>query len=130
MLIFGTDDLLEEPNERDHDDSGEDAEGEGLEEGAQVQHHRQQHQGRHQARQQRPDQCTVLIIYLDFFFYVRYSRLLHLMPLRFHCVGGCWDPTQASCDYTAWAVRRSNHSAIDLIHNRLDLIHTRLDLIH
>jgi hypothetical protein len=63
MLIFDTDDLLEEPNERDHDDGGEDAEWEGLEEGPQVQHHRQQHQGRHQASQQRPDQCTVLIIY-------------------------------------------------------------------
>jgi hypothetical protein len=28
------------------------------------------------------------------YFYVRYSRLLHLPPLRFHCVGGCWDRTQ------------------------------------
>jgi hypothetical protein len=55
MVKFRTEDLLEEPDERDHDDGGEDAEGEGLEEGAQVQHHRQQHQGRHQARQQRPD---------------------------------------------------------------------------
>ncbi len=29
-------------------------------------------------------------------FYVRYSTLLHLPPLRFHCVGGCWDRL---CDY-------------------------------
>ncbi len=29
-----------------------------------------------------------------FYFYVRYSTLLHLPPLRFHCVGGCWDRTQ------------------------------------
>ncbi len=32
-------------------------------------------------------------------FYVRYSTLLHLPPLRIHCVGGCWDRTQDSCDY-------------------------------
>jgi hypothetical protein len=24
-----------------------------------------------------------------FLFYVRYSTLLHLPPVRFHCVGGC-----------------------------------------
>ncbi len=29
-----------------------------------------------------------------FSFYVLYSTLLHLLPLRFHCVGGCWDRTQ------------------------------------
>jgi hypothetical protein len=38
----------------------------------------------------------------DFFsffsFYVRYSTLLYLPPLRFHCVGGCLDRTQGSCD--------------------------------
>ncbi len=39
-------------------------------------------------------------IFLDFFFFcVRYSRQLHLPPLRFHCVGGCWDRTQGRCDY-------------------------------
>jgi hypothetical protein len=27
-------------------------------------------------------------------FYVLYSTLPHLPPLRFHCVGGCWDRTQ------------------------------------
>ncbi len=32
-------------------------------------------------------------------FYVLYSTLFHLPPLRFHCVGGCWDRTQASCDF-------------------------------
>jgi hypothetical protein len=31
-------------------------------------------------------------------FYVRYSTLLHLPPLRFHCAGGCWDRTQDCCD--------------------------------
>jgi hypothetical protein len=56
LKFFGAEDLLEEPNERDHDDGGEHTEGEGLEEGTQVQHHRQQHQGRHQARQQRPEE--------------------------------------------------------------------------
>ncbi len=44
------------------------------------------------------------------FFYVLNSTLLHLPPLRFHCVGGCCDRTQDCC-----AVRRSNHWAIDLI---------------
>jgi hypothetical protein len=36
--------------------------------------------------------------FLRTFFYVRYSTLLHLPPLRFHCVGGCWDWTQDCCD--------------------------------
>jgi hypothetical protein len=36
--------------------------------------------------------------FLDlFFFYVRYSTLLHLPPFRFHCIGGCWDRTQDCC---------------------------------
>jgi hypothetical protein len=56
--------------------------------------------------------------------HVLYSTLLHLPPLRFHCVGGCWDRT------TAMPVRRSITIRLDLIHSRLDLIHTRLDLIH
>ncbi len=34
-----------------------------------------------------------------FFMYVLYSTLFHLPPLRFHCVGGCWDRTQESCDF-------------------------------
>jgi hypothetical protein len=34
-----------------------------------------------------------------FFMYVLYSTLLHLPPLRFHCVGGCWDRTQDCCGY-------------------------------
>ncbi len=33
------------------------------------------------------------------FFYVLYSTLFHLPPLRFHCVGGCWDPSQDYCDF-------------------------------
>ncbi len=33
------------------------------------------------------------------YFYVRYSTLLHLPPLRFHCVGGCWERAQDSCDF-------------------------------
>jgi hypothetical protein len=37
-------------------------------------------------------------IFLDFYiyFYVLYSTLLHLPPLRLQCVGGCWDRTQDS----------------------------------
>jgi hypothetical protein len=34
-----------------------------------------------------------------FFYVCLYSTLLHLLPLRFHCVGGCWDRTQDSCDF-------------------------------
>ncbi len=34
------------------------------------------------------------------FFYVLYSTLLHLSPLRFHCVGGCWDRNQHPPNYT------------------------------
>jgi hypothetical protein len=38
-----------------------------------------------------PSQCNTV-------FYVRYSTLLHLPPLRFQCVGGCRDRTQDCCD--------------------------------
>ncbi len=30
---------------------------------------------------------------------MRYSTLLHLPPLRFHCVGGWWNRTQDCCDF-------------------------------
>jgi hypothetical protein len=36
--------------------------------------------------------------FLDFF-QCTYSILLHLAPLRFHCVGGCWHRTQDRCNY-------------------------------
>ncbi len=36
------------------------------------------------------------------FSYVRYSILLHLPPLRFHCVGGCRDRTQDSLRLRHW----------------------------
>jgi hypothetical protein len=66
-----------------------------------------------------------------FYFLCTYSTLLHLRPLRFHCVGGCWDKTQDYCDFCIDTARRSNHSAstVDFIHTRLDLTHTRLDLL-
>jgi hypothetical protein len=31
-------------------------------------------------------------------FYVRYSTLLHMPLLRFHCVGGCWYRIQNYCE--------------------------------
>jgi hypothetical protein len=34
-----------------------------------------------------------------FSFSVRYSTLLHLPPLKFHCVGQCWYRTEDSCDF-------------------------------
>ncbi len=49
----------------------------------------------------------------NFSFYVRYSALHHLPPLRSHCVRGCCDGTQDSCDYGI-DCRRSNHSARSL----------------
>jgi hypothetical protein len=42
-----------------------------------------------------------------FSFYIGYSTLLHLPPLRFHCVGRCWDRTQ-DCSSLASTARRSN----------------------
>jgi hypothetical protein len=36
-------------------------------------------------------------ILCDFSFNVCYSKLLHLPPFRFYCVGGCWDLTQDCC---------------------------------
>ncbi len=54
----------------------------------------------------------------DFFFLcTRYSILLHLPPLRFHCVGGCWDLTQDICDYSIGC------QTLDLFHIRQNLIH-------
>ncbi len=44
-------------------------------------------------------------ILLDFFI-CTYSTLLHLPPLRFHCVGGCW----GSNPELLW-LKRCNHSA-------------------
>ncbi len=32
-------------------------------------------------------------------FSVFYTTLLLLPPLRFHCIGGCWDRIQDSCDF-------------------------------
>ncbi len=33
-----------------------------------------------------------------FYFFVLYSALFHLPPLRFHCVDGCRDRTQDRCN--------------------------------
>jgi hypothetical protein len=41
--------------------------------------------------------CLICNIF-GLFFYVLYLTLLHLPPLRFHCVRGCWDQTQDCCD--------------------------------
>ena len=32
-------------------------------------------------------------------FFVLYSTLLHLPPLRFHCADGCWERTQDRCNW-------------------------------
>ncbi len=38
-------------------------------------------------------------VFLNFFSHVLYSTVPPLPPLRFHCVGGCWDRTQNCCDF-------------------------------
>jgi hypothetical protein len=38
-------------------------------------------------------------ICLIFFIHVILFNTVHLPPIRYHCVRGCWDRTQASCDY-------------------------------
>ncbi len=40
------------------------------------------------------------IIFWLVFFNVRYSTLLHLPSLRYHCVGRCWDRTQDCYDFS------------------------------
>ncbi len=37
-----------------------------------------------------------------FLLFVLYSTLLHLPPLRFHCVGGCWDRTHGMVRFRHW----------------------------
>ncbi len=54
------------------------------------------------------------IFRIFFLFYVRYSTLLHLPPLKFHCVGGCWDGTQDYIATLALTARRSKHSSTEL----------------
>ncbi len=46
-----------------------------------------------------PDAGLNIFFKWGFFFSVLYSTLFHLPPLKFHCVEGCWDRTQDSCDY-------------------------------
>ncbi len=60
----------------------------------------------------------LLWIFLDFSFYVRSSIRLQLPPLRFHCVGGCWDRTQDN-----W-----RHWLSAPLTTRLDLIHLQRKL--
>ncbi len=48
-----------------------------------------------------------VIVAVQVNFFILYSTLLHLPPLRFHCNDGCWDRTQDCCNATdALAVRR------------------------
>jgi hypothetical protein len=58
--------------------------------------------------------------FLDFFFFIRYSTLLHLPPLRFHCDGGCCDQTQDCCSFGIDSQTLcSNHSASFPTQNKL-----------
>ncbi len=63
-----------------------------------------------------PSHCTIFFKgdFWDFFlFYVRYSTLLHLPPLKFYCVGGCWDGTQDYIATLALTARRTKHSSTE-----------------
>ncbi len=52
-------------------------------------------------------------------FYVLYSTRFHLPPLRFHCVGGCWDQTHECCDYGI-----DCHTLLDKFHPLIPSIST------
>ncbi len=56
------------------------------------------------------------------FFFIQYSALLHLPPLRFHCADGCWDRTQDRCN-------QGVYNWLQLLHWQSDALTTRLDLI-
>ncbi len=72
---------------------------------------------------------------LFLFFNVIYATLLHLSPLRFHCVGGCWDRTHDCCDFGICS-RNAVTTRLDLIHGsprshpRLARSHPRLARSH
>jgi hypothetical protein len=76
--------------------------------------------------------------FLFFSYLCTLFNTVYLPPIRFHCVGGRWDRTQASCDFglgclsDALATRLHiiHYTRLHLIHTRLHLIHTRLHLIH
>ncbi len=83
-----------------------------------------------------PDTSSVQRIWIKGYFgffvmYQLYSTLLHLPPLRFHCVGGWWDRTQDSA-ISALAVRCSSHwayisSTLGYISSTLGHISSTLD---
>ncbi len=50
-------------------------------------------------------------------FYVHYSTPLRLPPLRFHCVGGCWDRTHDCCDF---GIDSSHHLCSTLCRDEAD----------
>ncbi len=58
-------------------------------------------------------------------FNVFYSTLLHLPPLRFHCVGGCWYRTQDCCDFGICSNQLIHW--LDLIHKQ-DLVYSRMSV--
>jgi hypothetical protein len=66
--------------------------------------------------------------------YVLYSTLLHLPPIRFRCVGGCWDRTQGSCDFgigcqTLWPLGYNSFSTrLHLMRMRSLIIELSVDL--
>ncbi len=73
--------------------------------------------------------CFCTFVFFFFFvtgifwtFLCNLFKLLHLPPLTFHCVGGCWDRTQTVATL-ALAVRRSSYSARSHPHSAIDLIH-------
>ncbi len=67
---------------------------------------------------------------VQFFYQMSGLGLLHLQPLRFHCVEGFYR-TKDYCDLgTGSLTLKPLYSRLDLIFTRLDHIYSRLDLIH
>ncbi len=62
--------------------------------------------------------CCNLCGLFCLFFLITLVRtvLLHMPPIRFHCVGGCWD--------------RRTYNSCNVLHRQSDVLTTRLDLIH
>jgi len=58
------------------------------------------YQSSHEMREDRKKGSVLKVsLNITIFFFVLYSTLLHLPPLRFHCADGCWDRTQDSCNW-------------------------------
>ncbi len=71
--------------------------------------------------------CTVCIqIFKNVCMYVLCSTLLYLPPLRFHCIGGCWDRTQDICDFGIGCHSANSHPNLATSHSQLGYISSNI----